>query len=69
MLTTMVLGDVTCSYNRDINMMAGKIENQEIISLTKQDNSSAHKLQFWVHFMVSFAWLREIFLCYMDKNS
>ena len=36
-------------------MMAGKIENQEIISLTKQDNSSAYKLQFWVHFVVSFA--------------
>ena len=51
-------------------MMAGKIENQEIISLTKQGNSSAYKLQFWVHFVVSFAWLlREIFLCYMDKNS
>lgn len=50
-------------------MMAGKIENQEIIGLTKQGNSSAYKLQFWVHFVVSFAWLREIFLCYMDKNS
>jgi len=50
-------------------MMAGKIENQEIISLTKHDNSSAYKLLFWVHFVVSFAWLCEIFLCYMDKNS
>lgn len=50
-------------------MMAGKIENQEIIGLTKQGNSSAYKLQFWVYFVVSFAWLREIFLCYMDKNS
>ena len=50
-------------------MMAGKIENQEIISLTKEDNSSAYKLQFWVHSVVSFAWLRESFLCYMDKNS